>query len=105
MPAEATPLRRAQLLAALSVGTEIIQLSQITHRLGLSAVLDPALAAIARGNSASAIAHLDLLEAELAARAGTGPASQTVLRARGSILVISEVLTQHAAYFDARARR
>jgi hypothetical protein len=28
---------------------------------------------------------------------------QTVMRARGHILVISEVLTQHAAYFDAGA--
>jgi uncharacterized membrane protein YccC len=105
MPVEATPLQRAQLLAALSVGTEINQLRHITRRLGFGTILDPALGALALGDSASATAHLDLLEAELAAGAGTGPAPQTVLRARGSILAISGVLTQHAAYFDAGARQ
>jgi hypothetical protein len=36
----------------------------------------------------------------LAAHGGAGPLRQTVLRARGSILELSELLTQHASYFD-----
>ncbi len=103
MPDAATPLQRAQLMAALAVGSEIIRLRHITHRLGLGADLAPALAAVARGHSASAIAHLGHLDAALATRGGAGPLTQTVLRARGGILVLSETLTQHANYFDGRA--
>jgi hypothetical protein len=41
IPDAATPLQRAQLLAALSVGSEIIQLRDRARRLGLNADLDP----------------------------------------------------------------
>jgi uncharacterized membrane protein YccC len=99
MPDAATPLQRAQLLAALSAGSEIIRLRQIA--LGLGAELDRAFAALAQGRSANAVARLGGVDAKLAARTGTGPRAQIVLRARGSILALSEVLTQHAAYFDA----
>jgi uncharacterized membrane protein YccC len=102
MPEEATPLQRAQLLAALSVGSEIIQLRHIAHRLSLGGDLDPALAAVGQGNSAIAIAHLACLDAALAARGDIGPLAQTVLRARGSILGLSEVLTQQADFFNGR---
>lgn len=100
MPQQATPLQLAQLLAALSVGTEIIRLRLVIGWLGGSANLGPALEAIARGNSAGATARLHLLDAELATREDTELAPQTVLRARGGILAIDEVLARHAAYFD-----
>ncbi|HZC55875.1 MAG TPA: FUSC family protein, partial [Xanthobacteraceae bacterium] len=99
VPDAATPLQRAQLLAALSVGSEIVQLRDSARRLGLNADLDPALAAVAHGDTASATTHLARLDAALAAHAATGPEMQTVLRARGSILVISETLAVHAVYF------
>lgn len=105
MPEQATPLQHTQLLAALSVGIEIVRLRHIARWLGLSAGPSPAFAAMAQGNSANAVAHLARFDAELAARTGTGPHAQIVLQARGSIIAISEVLTQHAAYFDAGARR
>ncbi len=104
MPEEATPLQRAQLLAALSAGTEISQLRHITRWLGLSAGLDPALAAIAHGNSRLATMCLGQLDGALTARAGSGPEMQTGLRGRASIVALSEILAQHAAYFDAGAR-
>jgi uncharacterized membrane protein YccC len=102
MPDAATAVQRAQLLAALSVGSEIIQLRYIAQRLGLGGDLDPALAALAQGNSTIAIAHLACLDAALAARGDIGPLAQTVLRARGSILGLSEVLTQQADFFNGR---
>src|SRR6266850_1930975 len=58
LPDAAQPLQRSQLLAALSVGTEIIQLRQITRLLGLEPELDVALKATARGDSAIATARL-----------------------------------------------
>src|SRR6266478_9889473 len=98
LPDEAQPLQRSQLLAALSVGTEIIQLRRIARRLDLGLELDTALEAVARGDSRIATARLTRLYQALAARPGGA-----ALRARGSILAMSEALTQHAAYFDAGA--
>jgi uncharacterized membrane protein YccC len=100
MPEQATPLQRAQLLAALSAGSEILQLRQITSWLRLSADLDPAVEAVAAGKCENATAHLSRLDAALAVADGVEEVRQTCLRARGSILVLSEVLTQHATYFD-----
>jgi hypothetical protein len=103
LPDQAAPLQRSQLVAALSVGSEIIRLRQIAPRLGLGSDLDTALAALAQGNSAIATARLARLDRLLAARPGTGPETQLALRARSNILAISEALTQHATYFDAGA--
>jgi uncharacterized membrane protein YccC len=104
MPNEATPLQREQLLAALSVGSEIIRQRQIAPGLGLGPKLGSVLAALAEGLSARVIAQLFLLDNLLATDAAGGPSRQAVLRARGSILVLTETLTKHAAYFDAEAR-
>jgi len=100
LPDAAQPLQRALLLAALSVGTEIIQLRRIARRLDLGTALDGALESLAQGQSAIATARLSHLDQVLAARPGASPA---VLRARGLILAMSEALAQHAAYFDAGA--
>ena len=104
MPEEASPLQRAQLLAALSMGTEIIRLRPVARGLGLGAEFESALAAIAQGKSALASSRLNGLDEALAAQSGTEPVRQTILRARGRILVVSEMLAQHAAYFDDGAR-
>jgi hypothetical protein len=104
MPAQATLLQYAQLLVALSVGSEIIHLRHFARHLGHGPKLGAALASIAEGSSAGAIAQLSSLDAVLATEATGGTPSQNVLQARGSILVLSEALTQYAAYFDAEAR-
>ena len=105
MPDAATPLQRAEILAALAVGSEIVRLRHAAHRLGLGADLDPALVALAQGNSASAVAHLCRLDGALAARGGAGTLMQTALQARGSILLLSETLIQHRSYFDGESTR
>jgi uncharacterized membrane protein YccC len=95
LPDEGTPLQRACLLAALLIGTEIIQLRRATRRIGSSAELEAALDALARGDVAHANALLADFDGALVAsgRAGT-------LRARARLLAICGVLTQHAAYFE-----
>jgi uncharacterized membrane protein YccC len=80
LPDAAEPLQRSLLVAALSVGTEIIRLRDICLGFDLGSHLDAALETMARPGDAA-------------------------LRARSSILVMSEALTQHGAYFDARAPR
>ena len=84
------------MLAAFSVGTGIIQLRRISRRMALGSELDAALEALRRGEIALATAHLDRLDDVLADRPGAA-----ALRARGSILAMTEVLNQHAAYFEA----
>jgi uncharacterized membrane protein YccC len=109
MPNEATPLQRAQLLAALSVGSEIIRLRDDTRRLDpdlpedrvFGVHLEAALIAVAQGNSAIATARLARLDEILATRPADAGGLRTVLRARADILLLSETLTDHAAYFDA----
>ena len=102
-PDAAEPLQRSQFLAALAVGTEIIQLRHIASSLGLGADLDAALAPFAQGNSAIAITRLAQLDDRLASLPGDGSEASLALRARGSILAITEALIDHASYFDAGA--
>ena len=103
LPDAAEPLQRSQLLAALAVGSEIIQLRRIAPQLGQGSDLDAALEALAQGNSAIATARLASLDDWLAARPEAGSEASLALQARGSILAISEALIQRASYFDAGA--
>jgi uncharacterized membrane protein YccC len=102
-PDAAEPLQRAQLLAGLSVGAEIIRLDLIARRLGCGADVDAALGAVAQGNSALATAHLAGLDHALMLRPSAESETSLALRARASILAISEILTEHGAYFDTGA--
>lgn len=103
LPEEADSLQRAQLVAAGSVGTEIIRLRRIARRFGRDVELDAALAAVASGDSAAAVECLARLDRRLAAVPGTSPGARSRLRMRGQILAMSETLERHAAYFDSGA--
>jgi uncharacterized membrane protein YccC len=103
VPDQAEPLQRARLLAALSVGSEIIHLRQTVPQLGFIAELDAALEAFAQGRSALAIARLRRLDGVLASGTDVGPETVIALRARGRVLVISEALSAHGSYFDTGA--
>jgi uncharacterized membrane protein YccC len=105
LPEQAEPLQRAQLLAALSVGTEIIRLRRIARRFEPHAELDAALDAVARGDSSVATKRLAQYDKRLAGLPSTRPGARVRLRVRGSILAMSEALAQHAAYFDSGAAR
>jgi uncharacterized membrane protein YccC len=100
LPDAAEPLQRSQLLAALSVGIKIIELRHIARRYDLGSGLGAALAALAQGNTAMAVARLARFDEAIASRSGAGLGAMAALRARGGILAMSEALTQHAAYFD-----
>jgi uncharacterized membrane protein YccC len=103
LPDDAEPLQRAQLLATLSVGSDIMHLRRISPLLGFDKELDAALAAVAQGSSASARDHLAGLDLHLVPLHGAEPGEDLVMRARARILAISEALAQHSAYFDAGA--
>jgi uncharacterized membrane protein YccC len=103
LPDQATPLQRAQLIAALSVGAEIIGLRQMATHLGTPAELDAALNDIALGHSAKAIAKLRQFDDRLASTREPGTAAIMALRGRGRVLIISEAIAEHGHYFDAGA--
>ena len=101
LPEVAQPMQRAQLVAALSVGTEIIRLRRIADRFNLGAALDKAFEAVASGDSALAAERLSGVDRDLAAIPDRRPGSVVRLRARGSILAITEAFKQYSTYFDA----
>jgi uncharacterized membrane protein YccC len=103
LPDQATPLQRAQLLAAFAVGAEIVGLRRIATHLGTTAELDAALNDIALGRSTNAIAKLRQFEDRLASTHETGTAATMALRGRGRVLIISEAIAEHGQYFDAGA--
>ncbi|MGY4225128.1 putative membrane protein YccC [Bradyrhizobium sp. USDA 4503] len=98
MPEQATAVQRAQVLAVLAVGKEIIHLRHSAGWLGLAAGLTPALANIAQGDGVAATAQLARLDATISAGTSTG-LRQTALRARSSILIISQALSRQADCF------
>jgi uncharacterized membrane protein YccC len=101
LPDAAEPLQRAQIMTALSVGIEIINLRRIATQLGLDAELDAALAALAQGHSAAATARFAALDRRLAALAESGSQAFLALRTRAMVLLVTDALVQHGAYFDA----
>jgi uncharacterized membrane protein YccC len=102
VPDASDPLKRAHLMAALSVGIAVIRLRRAGPRLGLNPELDLALAAFAQGHSAAASAELGRLDGRLASVAEAGAESALAARARGRILLVRDALSQHQAYFDRR---
>jgi uncharacterized membrane protein YccC len=101
LPEQADPSGRARLLAALSVGTEIIHLRHFAPRFGAVAEPDAALEAFARGNSEIAIGLLHHIDCDIVSQSDAARPSTTLLRMRGRILVICEALSEHASYFEA----
>lgn len=99
LPEQAEPLQRAQLLAALSTGIEIIRLRRLASRLDPQHELDATLRAVTRGDTKVAIERLAELDSRLAAQPATSPGAWARLRTRASILAISETLARHAGYF------
>jgi uncharacterized membrane protein YccC len=100
LPDQADALQLAQLMAALSVGTEIVKLRIVAPRLGVAAQLDAALRALAQGNSVIAIARLRQLSHNLASAPDGAAEMAITLRARAHILGLSEALTAYSPYFD-----
>ena len=101
LPDAAEPLQRSQIMTALSVGSEVINLRRIAPQLGVGAELDAALAALAQGQSAAATARFAELDSRLAALAESGPQAFLALRTRAMVLLVCDALVQHGAYFDA----
>jgi hypothetical protein len=105
LPEQSTPSERARLLAALSVGTEIIHLRHFAPRFGAAAELDTALKAFAQGYSEIATGLLRQIDRDLVFQSDAECPTTPMLRMRGRLLIICEALSEHAAYFDEEKAR
>ena len=102
MPEQAEPVERAELVAAVAVGKEIVRLRRVAHRFVPGAALDAALQALADGRSGEAIERLKDIDGLVAALPKAESASHILLRLRAGILAISGQLAEFAPYFDDR---
>ncbi len=96
LPAEAAPLQRGALIASLSVGAAIVHLRSVGAALGVVSDVDRALTAFARGDVSLATVCFERLDRRLAVRPGA-------VRARASVLGITEALAEHTVFLTARA--
>jgi uncharacterized membrane protein YccC len=92
----------AKLVAALSLGTEIIRLHRVADQLAIRQQLEPALSAVADGESSRAVQWLAQADQVLAASPDGNPDPKTRLRARAQICAMTEALTLFADYFDGK---
>jgi uncharacterized membrane protein YccC len=100
MPEQADLVQFARLVAALSVGLEIISLRSMTRRFDRRIDLEGAFDALAQGNSAVATERLASVERSFVALASAARGTAVGLPMRASILAMSEVLADHGDYFD-----
>jgi uncharacterized membrane protein YccC len=104
IPDSIDTVQAARMVAALSVGTELIRLRRVAHRFSLNADLEPAMDAIAVGRCSAAILALDRFDQALAALPEARPGARLRLSARGTIRSLANSLARHASYFGADAR-
>jgi hypothetical protein len=102
MPDQADPVERAQLVAVVAVGREIVRLRRVAPRFVSDAPVDAALQALADGRSGEAMERLRDIDRLLAALPRAEAASRMPLRLRASILAISGQLAEFGPYFDDR---
>ncbi len=100
MPEQAEPVERAEIVAAVSVGKEIVRLRRVAPRFVPGTAVDAALQALADGRSGEAIERLRDIDCLLAALPRAEAASRILLRLRASILAICGQLAEFAPYFN-----
>lgn len=100
LPERTEPTARSDLLSTLVVGNAIIRLRPVAGRFDLDREFSLAMDAIVQADATAAIERLTDFDGKLAAVARATPGLRVRERARGSILVLSETLAQHEAYFE-----
>jgi uncharacterized membrane protein YccC len=104
MPDQAEPVERAELVAAMVVGNQIVRLRRVAPRFVPGAAVDAALQALAEGRSGEATERLKDIDRQLAAVPRTRPGGRTVLSLRAGLIVVCAQLASHASYYDERIR-
>ncbi|HVY17163.1 MAG TPA: FUSC family protein [Rhodopila sp.] len=104
MPEHGALVQGARLMAALSVGTEVIRLSRAASRLDCVPAVEAIAADIARGRVLAAVEALERLDQALVERAAEARMARTIMAARANIAAMREALLQHGDYFEGEVR-
>ena len=104
LPDFAQPVERAQLTASVTAGTALIRLRRLIPSRPIVAPLERALNAVSTGHCNLAIEALAMIERHLSTANHSDEPKHTI-RARASLLALSELLKQHSAYFCGEAAR
>jgi uncharacterized membrane protein YccC len=102
LPNEAEPVERAELVAAIAVGKEIVRLRRLAPQFVPGRAVDAALEALADGRSAEASERLKDIDRLIVALPGAQAPSRILLRLRAGILVICGQLAEFGPYFDGK---
>jgi Fusaric acid resistance protein family len=100
MPEQAEPVERAELVAAMAVGNQIVRLRRVAPRFVPGAAVDAALQALAEGRSGEASERLKDIDRQLAALPRARSGSRAVLGLRAGLLVICGQLASYPSYYD-----
>ncbi|MGO9543299.1 MAG: FUSC family protein [Rhodomicrobium sp.] len=103
LPDQAKPIQFARLGYAMLAGAQIIRLQTLGSGLGLATKLNAVFDAIAHGNSQAAIELIARLDQNLAEVESSGADANARIKLRAGILLLSEALSRHGAYFDGKA--
>jgi uncharacterized membrane protein YccC len=104
MPEQAEPVERAEIVAAMAVGNQIVRLRRVAPRFVPGAAVGAALQALAEGRSSEAAERLKDIDRQLAALPRTKSGSRAVLGLRAGLLTVCGQLASFASYYDQRIR-
>ena len=103
LPDQAKLIQFARLANAMLAGAQIIRLRPLGSTLGLDARLNAVFDAIAHGQSQTAIQLIAGLDHNLAEVEGSIAGADARIKLRAGILLLSDALSLHGAYFDGKA--
>jgi hypothetical protein len=100
MPEDAEPVQRSYLVAALSVGIQIIRFQRLSRHGRIGAELSDIETSLAIGDLPRLRDVLDKVDREIAAVPEARPGAPARLRARSALLAIREAVDRQSEYFE-----
>ena len=100
MPEAAEPIHRSYLVTTLSVGIQVIRLSQIASNGRIGIELADTLQSLAVGEPLALQHAIRRLDEDIAAVSDEAPGVKSRLRARSALLAIGEAVRSHREYFE-----
>jgi uncharacterized membrane protein YccC len=102
LPEEAEPIQRSYLVAALSVGLQVIRLQRLSRRGRIGIEISALLASLAVGDLPKLRLARDAVSREIASFPDSQPGAHGRLRARSALLAIGEAVDRLSEYFESR---
>jgi hypothetical protein len=102
MPEEARPVQRSYLVAALSVGWQLIRLQRLSRHGRIGTKISEVQASLASGDLPKLKAALDQADSEISILPASKPGARSRIRARAALRAIGEAVDRQNQYFESR---